>query len=103
MTDEELANKIVVLGVGRPFTYYDGGDQFYIIKYGKLTADKFVRDWRVAGAMMEKMPDGEVTIWQQKYEDDSPMWIVETHLTNADGRDESLPRAINEACSEALS
>ncbi len=62
----------------------------------------YVRDPRPAMAMLEKMT-GEVTIWQQTYEDDSPVWIVETDLTNADGRDESLCRAINEAVSEYLS
>ena len=107
MTDKELADRIVALGVGKANQIYpDGIGRFYQVDIDadwqtSKNSSKFVRDWRVAGALMEKM-DGELLIWRQAYDNDSPVWIVETHLTNADGRDESLPRAIIEACVEAL-
>ena len=58
--------------------------------------------WNIAGALMEKMSSGELSIWQQHYDDDESIWIVETHLQNADGRDESLPCAMIEACMGVL-
>ena len=103
MIDKELADKVVALGVAKRFP--DEGD-WWIYSLNDIgpngqIAKLFIRDWRVAGALMEKM-DGELLIWRQAYDNDSPVWIVETHLTNADGRDESLPRAIIEGCVEAL-
>lgn len=105
MDDRKLADRIVALGIARKWKegITPGG---YKIegRSGAFWLDPhtFVRNWRVAGALMERMVAGELLIWRQAYDDDSPVWIVETHLTNADGRDESLPRAINEACVEAL-
>ena len=108
MNDRELADRIVALGVG-VVAGWDDRDSVAgrVILYridGELGQHPgpFVRDRRVAVALMEKMIAGELTIWRQAYDDDSPIWIVETHLTNADGRDESLPRAISEACVGAL-
>lgn len=93
MNDKELADAVVELGID-PHAYSDG--------MVKFPAEYFlVRDWRVAGALMEKMT-GELTVWEQIYDNDSPVWIVETFLANVDGRNESLPRAITEACVEAL-
>ena len=103
MSDRELADRVVALGVG--LRNPDEKDWFvYGIPslFPATTAKHFVRDPRVAMALMERMIAGELTIWRQAYDNDSPVWIVETHLTNADGRDESLPRAIIEACVEAL-
>jgi len=103
MTNKELADRVVALGVGVTGPYPDEKDwELYSLNLEEsFTAKELVRDWRVAGALMEKM-DGELLIWRQAYDNDSPVWIVETHLTNADGRDESLPRAIIEAYCEAV-
>jgi len=102
-----LADRIVALGVGfridmepphsgTAWALYDDEIAF-------LTEESFESDPRVAMALMERMIAGELSIWRQAYDNDSPVWIVETHLNNADGRDESLSRAINMACVEALS
>ena len=110
--DQELANRIVAAGVGvrdafRPYMYSLG--PFEGVRY---EADKFVRDWRVAGAMLELIagkpnwldialdrkcrsePDNVARCWistKAELEDD------ETYHA----RDESMPRAINEACCDA--
>jgi len=93
MSDRELADRVVALGVGKKLDelYYSWGQQ----------SDKFVRDWRVAGALMEKCTDlhydtmpGITTViaWANNGNDSSE----EIEVT------ESLPRAIIEACVEAL-
>ena len=108
MNDRNLADAVIALGIGKANQIYpDGIGKFYQVDVDadwqtSVNESKFVRDWRVAGALMEQIISGELTIWRQAYDDDSPVWIVETHLTNADGRNESLPRAIIEACVEAL-
>ena len=85
MNDKELADAIVALGVGagpfgRPPPYYQ-------IHGDDLDVAEFVRDWRVAGAMLQ--------LW--------PTTINTEHLDMT--LDEMLrdPRAINEACVRALS
>ena len=61
----------------------------------------YVRSWGVAGALMEKCPSTEVSMVD-------PGWFVEaeSHAPQVPvfkmGRDESLTRAIIEACCEAL-
>ena len=47
MNDKELADKVVALGVGKR----DGS--FYGINAPLDLATRFVRDWRVAGALIE--------------------------------------------------
>jgi len=100
MTDQELANKIVASGVGYKITLlppHSGtswgltdGDCLWV------TLDGFVRDWRVAGAMLEKCFDNSmqgtfafVEIWEH-------VWGMMR------GGEIPLPRAINEGCVEAL-
>lgn len=56
MTDKELADKVVACGVAaRSSEAYaligDDPDNFYT--YAMNKAEHFVRDWRVAGALME--------------------------------------------------
>ncbi len=101
MTDQELADAVVALGVGLPITGL-GPNVYRASNSDKnLTASEFVRDWRVAGALMEKQKR-LLTI-------STPVggkWWVDTE--NDEGSDctrsnESLPRAIIEACVEALS
>ena len=97
MTDSEiLADKIVALGVGNNMYDLYAIGAYHVIG---CTASDFVRDWRVAGALMEKcdstypekLIDGR---WQvQASVDAMPTEWITT---------ESLPRAIIEACCEAL-
>ena len=105
--DKELADKVVALGVGkfRPAINEDGihvrSYDMYQINYNELHTSKFVRDWRVAGALMEKCK----RIDARQPNDDGP-WNV--HVYNGPNKYgdswkvESLPRAIIEACVEAL-
>ena len=93
MKDKELADKIVALLLD----FHDWGDnpgqasERYGAKNWHLPkiAHDFVRDWRVAGALMEKCFDKE---------------IVLAHITDEAMRNmgESLPRAIIGAAVEAL-
>ena len=96
MNDKQLADAVVALGVGG----YLGEGKFaggYCVKgMSRHLADReFVRDWRVAGALVEQ--------------------IIELHYVRCDGaiyvviddksryfETESLPRAIIEACVMAL-
>lgn len=98
MNDKELADKVVALGV------LDGGnDQYYAhlgINERHLSAKEFVRDWRVAGALMEKVD----SIYPEKLIDER--WQVQASLDAMPTEwltNESLPCAITEACVEALS
>ena len=118
MNDKELADAVVALGVGKyhPRTNEAG---IHVSSYSGLSIngheidgteervnsaitilvtpyDKFVRDWRVAGALMEKCATGEYSVlsdneWSALMNDDHQSW------------NESLPRAIIEACVSALS
>ena len=100
MSDKELADKVVALGVGekdtfRPYMYTLG--KFESVRY---EADEYVRDWRVAGALMEKC--------QKIYAEyiGEPEQVVyaraENNRTWEWPSGESLPRTIIEACVEAL-
>lgn len=112
MNDEELADAVVALGVGD--SDHDSGISEYdapIPGDTPLTADEFVRDWRVAGALMEKCLVSRVDLelhLQSNYFEAPGFWIKgivmdlsDTRERESDGR-ESLPRAIIEACVEAL-
>jgi hypothetical protein len=58
-----------------------------------LDEHKFVRDWRVAGALMEKMlPDAHFPLYSV---------IAEAVTKMILGKADSLPRAVCEACVEA--
>ena len=119
MNDKELADRVVELGVGQYGStvgfelYYPPQKAEAGILITGCQSDEFVRDWRVAGALMEKVTNKphwwevlcdrkmriEVThrVWlmpaNSRYDDD----CVTIHARN-----ESLPRAIIEACCEAL-
>ena len=91
MTDKELADKVIALGVGYQGTYplSCDGVGFYHEPYedGGMCAELYVRDWRCAGALMEKLT------WQQ----------VCTLLKPRQTTDDIVePRAIIEGCVEAL-
>jgi len=113
MNDKELTNKVVALGVGES-ALADAGEMLYRFDGGGSwqfddTADEFVRDWRVAGALMEKCYDVHM-FW-----DDVGFACVATSMPvgkhgeetfkrgSTDGYDRNdAPRAIIEACVEAL-
>ena len=87
--DQELADKIVAHGVGES-TLGDKGELYrFDSDAGSWsfddTADKFVRDWRVCGAMLEKCLDAEIVL----------ALITDEAMRNLGN---SLPRAITEAC-----
>ena len=108
MNDKDLADKVVDLGIGEIVSHWNSNDYTFDTYDNSTTADQFVRDWRVAGSLMERAANQDILIWQQQYPDLAgmkvqPVWIVEISKNLADARDESLPRAIIEACVEALS
>ena len=88
MDDKELADNVVALGVGE--YRLDGlNDSKYGFGIWGMTAKQFVRDWRVAGALMEKVL--------------REAGAIERVFENALGESkESFPRAINEAACEVL-
>ena len=99
MNDKELADRIVALGVGEHC-----GDWYGIMAWDTALeaeildphdADRFVRDWRVAGALMEELSDSKGTIGLVDLFTAGPMYRLW-------GYHSSLPRAICEACVEAL-
>jgi hypothetical protein len=100
MNDKELADKVVALGVGLA----NGYAPTVLLDEHSLPMDKseFVRDWRVAGALMEKCVDFDI------FKDSRGLWDVT--ITKPSDRElfknaenDSLPRSIIEACVEALS
>ena len=94
--DKELADKVVALGV---FTALGTNENIYHIANAiPLTAHDFVRDWRVAGALMEKCED--VNSVKRR----NLGYVIESIIGDRTGeaQNDSLPRAICEACVEAL-
>jgi len=95
MTDKELADAIVACGVG-----YVSGPHAYGLFLAEGTSERiggpedFVRDWRVAGALMERMNSFEVFHGGE--------WVMDIGMPGSNRRvaatNESLPRAICEAC-----
>ena len=121
MNDKELADKVVALGVGGYMDNRTGdGKEYYEMRrfeHGTWTFDymletaEFVRDPRVSMALMEKCvgkPDWMPIQIDRKVRSEIThrCWIERTHsgteTETYHARDESLPRAINEACVEAL-
>jgi len=94
MTDEELANEVLYRGV---FKSVPGTTaSFYEIDGLRYTAYKFVRDWRVAGALMEKVQASSLL------SHNTLRWITLMRDIRRISLDVPLPRAIIEACVEAL-
>jgi hypothetical protein len=100
MDDKSLADAVVALGVGQhrkfggvPIRYrFVGSDE-------NMYASEFIRDPRVAMALMEKVDisytkDREDRFWKAWHS---------SHIDKFIASDKSLPRAITEACVEALS
>ena len=96
MTDKELADWIIKDGMFEMDRLYDG-QLYYMVRDNFLDASGFVRDWRVAGALMEKVDKfcaGTCKNCILVSVDNNETLSFET---------KSLPRAIIEACVEALS
>jgi hypothetical protein len=111
MNDKELADRVVALGVGMRQDSEIGPIYRY---YYEIPGDSigpldlhdeksFVVDWRVAGALMEKWP----LLWYGPgILADLGKFVAiamnDKHDNIAEAHNESLPRAIIEACVEAL-
>lgn len=95
MNDKELADKIVALGIGyqNPHPQSCDGVGFYTIDDDGMCANLFVRDWRVVGAMLERHREIRYGGLEALFALSAIDFIA---------KDDSLPRAINEACVEAL-
>lgn len=96
MNDQELADGLVAMGIGRTDGLWADGTPQYMRNdsgdwYG---AHAFVRDWRVAGAVMELVDSGH---WKSGHRDGfaATMYISPHAPVCATGH--SLPRAIIEA------
>ena len=95
MNDKELADRVVALGVGKKIDsiYYSWGQQ----------AGKFVRDWRVAGALMEEVHSVSTRCSEILGHDRWDVWVHKySAAPPTKAYDVSLPRAICEACVKAL-
>ena len=107
LTDQQIADALVEAGILRSVSGDEG--EFYNreIMDPLQTPYTIIRDWRVAGACLERMDTQEILIWMQHYKEADSVWVVELGNSPAgspdDGRNESLPRAICEAFVEALS
>lgn len=108
MTDEELADAVVALGI---FTEIKPG-VFHIANAIPLGADVFVRDWRVAGAIMERLAkDDELQLravslaWHPRmslFAGQTAGFPDPVYGAFNERMNESAPRAIIEACVEAM-
>ncbi len=100
MNDKELADKLESFGAeqcGNDYRWIDVG------VIDSLPADEFVIDWRVAGALMEKVDAHFIERLNGR------VWAVRSDKPCGEGKtrdwyeNESLPNAIITACVEALS
>jgi len=109
MNDKELADRVVELGVGEHNQYrVDDDDSFFIPNtLPSKSAVDFVRDWRVAGALMEKAEAVYLeALVQDCLESVGSAWQAQTSINAMPTEwidSISAPRAIIEACVEALS
>ena len=109
--DKELADKVVALGVGRRL-FDDAHMDWYQIWDWDVPSNKFVRDWRVAGALIEKtIKDDKIDLrcvsgsWMpslERFDACVAGSATPTYGVYLDRSNKSLPHAIIEACVEAL-
>ena len=106
MTDKELADRVVALGVG---AVLDDGITYLLVSddggYAFNPVTTFVRDWRVAGALMERCKadmKGPVTIYVSTPSNQDFHVRAFDGLRGYESESESLPRAVVEACVKAL-
>ena len=100
MIDKELADKVVALGVAKRFP--DEGD-WWIYSLNDIgpngqIAKLFIRDWRVAWALMEKCSGVNTVRRDGKWKS----YAVKNFGVALTAGNDSMPRAIIEACCEAL-
>jgi len=93
MENKELADRIVALGVGLR-GYWIGGHS------KQVSPNKFVSDWRVAGAMIEAKCWGVNTV--RKGDEWEAHVVPIGQIREYKARNKSPVRAILEACCEAL-
>jgi hypothetical protein len=100
MNDKELADAVVALGVGEYSLGHPVDPNGYTIGRQVMTHERFVTDWRVAGTLMEKVTHAKIFLAMNDKD-----WKVSAGIDGRTegGRNESLPRAIIEACVAALS
>ena len=102
MNDKELADRIVALGVGRKTEWVRDVWRYSLGDSQDMPDIDFVRDWRIAGALLQK---GESHFIEKLTR---TTWAVRSDKPYGEGKtrewyeNESLPRAIIEACVEAL-
>jgi len=104
MNDKELADRVVALGVGYTEIFPPARTTFYFHESIGMPMDagEFLEKWDIAGALMEKAYHHE-----QHYEKQTGWSVRVVSHCSANARhkwaeNESLPRAIIEACVEAL-
>lgn len=113
MTDQELADKVIALGIGRQDKPYLAHRYHFPAPANTwASAELFVRDWRVAGAVMEKLvQDDKVDLraislsWYSSlmtFAGQAAGSANPTYGTYNERTSDSAPRAIIEACVEAL-
>jgi len=109
MNDKELADRVVELGVAKRFP---DEKEWWIYSLNDIgpngqIARQFVRDWRVAGALMEKAEAVYLeALVQDCLESVGSAWQAQTSINAMPTEwidSISAPRAIIEACVEALS
>ena len=98
MNDKELADRVVALGVGiksnRGMSEYSHNLYDFPGNPYPVCDDVFVRDWRVAGALLETCESGSIVNCS---DDDLGMWSV--MFNGKQAMNDSLARAIIEALS----
>ena len=106
MNDKELADKVVALGVGKFLPAKRGkvhirSEDGYSIGHLDSSVSEFVRDWRVAGALIEKV-DYVVLARLNSNRFEAEIRMKKTEQKCALAVDREPCRAITEACVEAL-
>lgn len=100
-SDKALADRVVALLPGHLLKYGDEkGGPYLIYLHDYADAKMVVHDWRVAGKCLELMSDAGYCV---SINPETPHWVVvHTGENSHEVENESLPRAIIEACCEAL-
>ena len=109
MNDKQLADRIVELGIGNSYDNEHNRWYRYPAKPAVGTgwpAEAFVHDWRVCGQLMERVTEvGRIGFIGCCTTDTFQCTALHGYGHQAKTHhavNESLPRAINEACVEAL-
>ena len=105
MNDQELAEKVVAHGVGSQ-PYPDNPNIFIwhndelSCSDDEMAAEFFVRDWRVAGALIEKC---KTVSWSKTTTGGSYIHVRASNNGYSESPRGEIARAFIEACCEALS